>query len=90
MTEANIEHRIGTDQEIIEWGNKLERLAQEGVRKEIAEHKAAGNPIFYSRKGLPIMELPDGRCFEYRLLEDGTQEIKSTNHRKWQGYRTSA
>lgn len=75
MTDANIEHRTRTDHEIIEWGNKLERLAQEGVRKEIAKHKAAGNPIFYSRKGVLIMELPDSRCFEYRLLEDGTQEI---------------
>lgn len=75
MTSVNIEHRTGTDNEIIEWGNKLERLAQEGVQKEIAFHKASGNPIFYSRNGVPIMELPDGRCFEYRRLLDGTREV---------------
>lgn len=34
-----------------------------------------GHPIFYSRLGVPTMELPDGRCFEYRLRKDGTREI---------------
>lgn len=54
---------------------ELERLAQVGVQREIAEHKASGHSIFYSRNGIPIMEQPDGRCFEYRRLEDGTREI---------------
>ena len=54
---------------------ELERLAQLGVQREIAEHKAKGHPIFYSRNGIPIMEQPDGSCFEYRRLKDGTREI---------------
>lgn len=54
---------------------ELERLAQVGVQIEIAEHKAKGHSIFYSRNGIPIMEQPDGRCFEYRRLEDETREI---------------
>jgi len=53
----------------------LERIAQAGVTEEIAQHKAAGHPIFYSRNGVPIMELANGHCFEYRRLEDGTREI---------------
>ena len=57
------------------WGKELERLAQEEVKKEIAFHKAAGNPIFYSRNGKLVKELADGRCFEFRLQEDGTEEI---------------
>lgn len=75
MTEANIEHRTGMESEFSQWAKELERLAQEGVKKEIAKHKAVGHPIFYTRIGVPIMELPDGRCFEYRVLEDGTRKI---------------
>jgi hypothetical protein len=54
---------------------KLERLAQVGVQREIASQKAKGHSIFYSRNGVPIMEQPDGRCFEYKRLKDGTREI---------------
>ena len=61
--------------EFSRWIKEMARLAQEGVKKEIARHKAAGNPIFYSRNGVLIKELADGRCFEYRLQEDGTEEI---------------
>lgn len=65
----------GGDSEFCKWGKELERLAQAGVNKEIANHIAAGRSIFYSRQGVLIMELADGRCFEYRHLEDGTREI---------------
>lgn len=57
------------------WVKEMARLAQEEVKKEIAKHKAAGNPIFYSRNGILVKELADGRCFEFRLREDGTEEI---------------
>ena len=72
MIEANTEPYTATDSELSQWGKELERLAQESVKQEIAQHKANGHSIFYSRKGALIMELPDGRCFEYRVLEDGT------------------
>lgn len=52
-----------------------EQRSQAGVKEEIAQHKAAGRPIFYSREGVSIMELADGRCFEYRRWHDGTREI---------------
>jgi len=44
---------------------------QAAVKKEVATHQANSRPIFYSRLGVPIIELPDGRCFEYRQREDG-------------------
>lgn len=61
--------------EFAQWTTELEQLAQAGVKEEITQHRAANRPIFYSRQGLLIMELADGRCFEYQHLEDGTQEI---------------
>ena len=66
--------------EFSKWGKDLERLAQEGVKQEIAKHKANSRPIFYSRQGVLIMELADGRCFEYRLRSDGTEEIIRESH----------
>ncbi len=54
------------DSEFNKWTTQLEHLAQLRVKQEIAENKADGNPIFYSKEGVPIMELPDGRCFEYQ------------------------
>ncbi len=66
---------ISSHSEFSYLSKELERLAQVGVQREIAEHKANGHSIFYSRNGVPIMEQPDGRCFEYRRLEDGTREI---------------
>ncbi len=64
-----------TESEFTRWTDELEDLARLGVEKEIAQHKAHGNPIFYSRNGVPIMELADGRCFEYRRLKDGSREV---------------
>jgi len=60
--------------EFSKWTTQLERLAQEGVKKEIALHKAQGNAIFYSRGGTLIMELADGRCFEY-MRKNGKRKI---------------
>lgn len=75
MTEANVKLHTETKNEFSQWTKELERLAQAGLKQEIAQHQANGRTIFYSRNGVPIMELADGRCFEYRRLEDGTCEI---------------
>ena len=75
MTEVNIKSHPNADNEFLQWTKKLEQLAQSGVKEEIAQHKALGRSIFYSRNGVLIMELADGRCFEYQRLEDGTREI---------------
>ena len=75
MTEAKVNLSGDTKSEFFEWAKELEQLAQAGLKQEIASHKAHGRPIFYSRDGVLIMELADGRCFEYRHLKDGTREI---------------
>jgi hypothetical protein len=33
------------------------------------------HPIFYSWEGISIMEMPDGRRFEYKLNENRTEKI---------------
>jgi hypothetical protein len=71
MTKANIK----TESEFSQLVEQLTHLAQEGLKKEITVHKAKGNPIFYSWSGISIMELPDGRRFEYKLDESGTEKI---------------
>lgn len=71
MTKANLK----TESEFSQLVEQLTHLAQEGLKKEIATHKASGHPIFYSCEGISIMELPDGRRFEYKLDESGTEQI---------------
>ena len=75
MTEAKVNLACNTKSESSQWTKELEQLAQAGLKQEIASHKAHGRPIFYSRDGVLVMELADGRCFEYRHLKDGTREI---------------
>lgn len=75
ITEVNLKPHTEIKSKFAQWTKELEQLAQAGVTEEIAQHKVAGRPIFYSIKSVPIMELADGRCFEYRHLEDGTREI---------------
>jgi hypothetical protein len=71
MTKANLK----TESEFSQLVEQLTHLAQEGLKKEITTHKANGHPIFYSCEGISIMELPDGRRFEYKLDESGTEQI---------------
>jgi hypothetical protein len=71
MTKANIK----TESKFSQWVEQLTHLVQEGLQQEIATHKANGHPIFYSGDEISIMELPDGRCFEYKLDESGTEKI---------------
>ena len=75
MTEAKVNLSCDTKSEFFQWAKELEQLAQAGLKKEIATHQANGRPLFYSRDGVLIMELADGRCFEYRRREDRTREI---------------
>ncbi|QLE59658.1 MmgE/PrpD family protein [Nostoc sp. TCL26-01] len=75
MIQENTESNNSKQSKFSIWGKELEPLAQEGVKKEISKHKVAGCPIFYSLKGVAIIELSDGRCFEYHLRKNGTREI---------------
>ena len=53
-----------------------EKIGKEAVRKAIAEHKAAGNPIYYSDKtGQMIKEFADGKKYLVKINLDGTQKV---------------
>ncbi|MEY2833429.1 MAG: hypothetical protein RLZZ574_2688 [Cyanobacteriota bacterium] len=75
MSKVNIK----TESEFSQLVEQLTHLAQDGLKKEIAFHKANGHPIFYSWEGISIMELPDGRRFEYKL--DGCSIKRSPTER---------
>jgi hypothetical protein len=53
--------------------------AQAAVAEAVADHLAAGRPVFYGgsgeNAGKLFMLLPDGRRFEYRRRPDGSREI---------------
>jgi len=59
--------------------NEAMRLFREGVQREIAEQLAAGLTVYYcstqDHPGKLFMLRPDGRRFEYRILEDGSRAI---------------
>lgn len=59
--------------------DEMMRRFNEGVQRELAEQLAAGYTIYYGGTGdgagKLFMHTPDGRRFEYRVLEDGTREI---------------
>ena len=49
--------------------------AQAGVQREIIEHKAKGNPIYYEDKNKLIMENSKGERFEYKHTDEGIEII---------------
>ncbi len=57
-----------------EWVEKITKLAQEGVRKELAERIANGYSIHYKENGKLIVENNQGK-FEYKRTENGTEII---------------
>jgi predicted DNA-binding transcriptional regulator YafY len=54
---------------------KMQAAGQRQVATDIARLKAIGEPIYYEIGDKLIREESDGRKFEYRLQEDGTEEI---------------
>jgi predicted DNA-binding transcriptional regulator YafY len=54
---------------------KMQSAGQRQVATDIARLKAIGEPIYYEIGDKLIREESDGRKFEYRLQEDGTEEI---------------
>lgn len=57
-----------------EWVEKIEKLAQEGVRKELAERIANGHFIHYEENGKLVVENNQGK-FEYKRIEYGTEIV---------------
>ncbi len=68
---------LGAD--FVEGRDEMTRLFQAQVRQDIAEHLAAGRPVYYGGMGAEanrlFVHMPDGRRFEYRVREDRTREI---------------
>ena len=51
---------------------------EEGGQQAIADHKAAGNPIYFrdpSADGVLVKEMPDGRRFHIAFNGDGTETV---------------
>jgi predicted DNA-binding transcriptional regulator YafY len=63
----------GEDIEIV--ARRIEAAAQKQVAEDIARLKAMGKPIYYEIGKKLVREESDGRKFEYRLQEDGNEEI---------------
>jgi hypothetical protein len=59
---------------------RIESAAQKQVAIDIARLKAMGKPIHYEMGNKLIREEADGRKFEYRLGEDGSEEILDEIH----------
>ncbi len=56
-------------------GLELQSAVNQQVETEIAELKAIGQPIYYSKNGKLIRENADGRRYEYRPLPNGDEEL---------------
>lgn len=54
---------------------KMAAAGQKQVAEDIARLKAMGEPIYYMIGKKLVREEADGRKFEYRLREDGSEEI---------------
>jgi hypothetical protein len=59
---------------------KMEAAGRLQVARDIAKLKAMGLPIHYMIGETLIREEADGRKFEYRLDEDGNEEILDEIH----------
>jgi len=64
-------HQLKSNQSWTKWAMLIEANAQAGVQREINEHKAKGNPIFYEEDNRLIMETSQGERFEYKYTDQG-------------------
>jgi hypothetical protein len=70
----DIELSIIPSEDIAVMTKKMEAAGQIQIAKDIARLKAMGEPIYYEI-GNKLAREESGRKFEYRLQEDGTEEI---------------
>jgi len=55
---------------------RVEQGCQEAVEKAIREHLAMGRPIYFrDPQRRLVKQMPDGRCFEVRVLDDGEEVV---------------
>jgi predicted DNA-binding transcriptional regulator YafY len=76
-TKANVDNNLSIipDEDMLVVARKMETAGQIQVARDIARLKAMGEPIYYKIGKKLVREEADGRKFEYRLREDGTEEI---------------
>ena len=72
-TNLNLSIIPGEDIAVI--AKKMQAAGQLQVARDIAQLKAMGLPIHYMIGETLVREEADGRKFEYRLDEDGIEEI---------------
>ena len=63
-------------QDLSLFGKRIEQIGQQAVSQAIAQHKTAGNPIYYKEKGRLIKELPDGTCYLVKASINGITVIR--------------
>jgi hypothetical protein len=73
--EIDKDFTIVPGEDILVMAKKMEAAGQMQVAKGIARLKAMGEPIHYMIGEKLVREEADGRKFEYRLQDDGTEEI---------------
>jgi predicted DNA-binding transcriptional regulator YafY len=71
----DIDFSIIPGEDIAVMAKKMQAAGQIQIAKDIARLKAMGEPIYYEIGNKLIREESDGRKFEYRLQQDGTEEI---------------
>ncbi len=76
-TKPSIENdfSIVPDEDIVITAKKMEAAAQIQVAKDIARLKAMGEPIHYMIGEKLVREEANGQKFEFRMREDGSEEI---------------
>jgi hypothetical protein len=76
-TKPNIDTDLGIkpDEDFAVITKKMEAAGQIQVARDIACLKAMGEPIYYEIGEKLVREDSDGRKFEYRLREDGSEEV---------------
>jgi hypothetical protein len=76
-----IKPQLDTDLSIIPGENieilarKMAAAGQKQAAADISRLKAMGKPIYYEIGQTLVREEADGRKFEYRLQDDGSEEI---------------
>jgi predicted DNA-binding transcriptional regulator YafY len=66
---------IAPEEDIAIMVKRMESAGKIQVARDIARLKAMGEPIYYEIGEKLIREEADGRKFEYRLREDGSEEV---------------
>jgi hypothetical protein len=74
---TNTDFSIVPGEDIAIMAKKMEAAGQHQVANDIARLKAMGKPIHYMIEKKLVKEEANGQKFEFRIREDGSEEIIS-------------